>query len=119
MLAPLVLILFLPTTAAAERNPVLSGEHATYPNGWTSPGDAAPGARRVAYDIDHPQGLYVDQWFMPHARFVRFSGSSDPVPAPYVISSPAWAREHPRLRVVELWRDPPSGHVLYRVAARR
>jgi hypothetical protein len=119
LLAPLVLLLFLPTTAAAERNPVLSAEDATYPTGWTSPGEAAPRARRVAYDMDHAQGLYVDQWFMPDAHFVRFSGSSDAVPAPYVISSRAWAREHPQLRATELWHDPGRRHVLYRVADRR
>jgi hypothetical protein len=115
-LAPLVLVLFLPTTAAAEHNPVLSGEDAFYSDGWTSPGDAAPQARVVAYDLDHRQGLYVDQWFMPDARFVLFSGSAGPPPSRYVISSPAWARAHPALRADELWHDPGTRHVLFRVA---
>ena len=93
------------------------GEQCTYPGGWKSPGEAAPDARSVAYDLDHRQGLYVDQWFMPHARFVLFSGSSERPPSQYVISSPSWARAHPRLRARELWRDPEGQHALFRVAS--
>ena len=117
LLAPLILLLFLPTTAAVERKPVLDAQHAFYPGGWKSPGEAAPDARSVAYDLDHRQGLYVDQWFMPHARFVLFSGSSQRPPSQYVISSPSWARAHPRLRARELWRDPEGQHALFRVAS--
>lgn len=115
-LAPAVLLLFVPTTAAAEHKPVLSGQDAFYGNGWTSPGDAAPRARVVGYDVDHPQGLYVDQWFMRHAHFVLFSGSSDVVPSSYVISAPTWARLHGRLQPKELWHDTASEHGLFRVS---
>lgn len=115
-LAPLALLLFLPTTAVVEHNPVLAAQRSFYSDGWTSPGAAAPQARVVAYDIDHRQGLYVDQWFMPHARFVLFSGSSEAPSSRYVISSEAWARRHPSLRVDQLWHDPARKHTLFRVA---
>jgi len=117
--APLALLLFLPTTAAAEHNPVLVAQRAAYPAGWKSPGAAAPAARVVAYDVDHHQGLYVNQWFMPHARFVLFSGAAEPPPARYVISSPGWARRHSGLRLDELWHDPADRHALFRVTATR
>ena len=51
--APLVLLLFLPTTAVIEQNPVLTAQSAFYPSGWTSPGE---GGRRRAHDrVRHRQ----------------------------------------------------------------
>jgi hypothetical protein len=115
LLAPAVLLLFLPTTAVAERNPVLSEQQARYPAGWTSPGAAAPQARVVAFDTDYHFGVYIYQWFMPNARFVLFSGSASATPARFVISSRAWAPERPHLHTQPLWSDPGSDHVLYRI----
>ena len=104
-LAPLVLLLFLPTTAVAEHNPVLTAQSAFYPAGWTSPARAADGARSIAFDTDHPGGLYVYQWFASKARFVLFSGSSGRPPSRFVISSPGWGAGHRRLQPAALWND--------------
>ena len=120
-LAPLVLVLFLPTTAVVEHNPVLSGQHAVYPNGWTSPGVALGNARLVAYDLDHYDvfGRYSYQWFMPHTRFVLFSGSTARPPVRYVISSRAWASDHPALHARALWDDPGRDQTLFRIETLR
>jgi hypothetical protein len=119
LLAPVVLLLFLPTTAVALNNPVFAGQRSFYPNAWTSPGAVAPEARTVAFDTDHGGGLYVYQFFMPHARLVLFSSSVGQPPARYMISSRAWARQHPRFGAIPLWTDPGRDHTLFRLARRR
>jgi hypothetical protein len=117
-LAPAVLLLFIPTTAYIERDPVLAGEHYVYGAGWVSPGSVDTHGHAVAYDSDQPTGLYVNQWFMPTARFVLFSGSTETPPAPYVISSQAWARAHPALQPRALWSDRHHDRTLFAVANR-
>jgi hypothetical protein len=113
--APLVLLLFLPTTAVAEHSPVLTAQSAFYPSGWTSPVRAADGARTIAFDTDYSGGLWVYQWFAPHAKFVLFSGSSQHPPARLVISSPTWAAAHPRLHPTPLWTDRTRDRELFRL----
>jgi hypothetical protein len=115
--APLVLVLFLPTTAVTEHSPVLTAESAFYPSGWTSPARAAAGARTIAFDIGGGGELWADQWFASGSRFVLFSGSSQPPPARWVLSSPAWAAAHPRLRPQSLWRDVGRGSELFHLGA--
>jgi hypothetical protein len=113
--APLVLLLFLPTTAVAEHSPVLTAQSAFYPSGWTSPDAAAGRARKIAFDTDYSGGVWVYQWFAPHARFVLFSGSSQRPPARLVISSPNWAAAHPRLHPTPLWADRSRDRELFRL----
>jgi hypothetical protein len=118
-IAPLLLVLFLATTAVTEHNPVLTGERSFYPGSWTSPGPAAAGARTIAFDTDHGGGLWVYQWFASDSRFVLFSGSSEFPPARFVLSSPAWAAAHARLRPTALWTDRSRDRVLFRLARTR
>jgi hypothetical protein len=115
LLAPVVLLLFLPTTAVAVNNPVFAGDRSFYPSAWTSPGAAAPDARVVAFDTDHGGGVYVYQWFMPRARFILFSSTAGNPPARYVISSRAWGRLHSRLGARPIWTDPGRDHTLFRL----
>jgi hypothetical protein len=104
-IAPLVLVLFLPTTAVVERKPVLRAQSTFYPSGWTSPARAAGGARTIAFDTDHGGSVWVDQWFASKSRLVLFSGTSQPPPARLVFSSPTWAAAHAPLRPRRLWVD--------------
>lgn len=113
--APLVLLLFLPTTAVIERNPVLQAQSAFYPSGWTSPGKAADGARSIAFDTDSSGSLFVYQWFASKEKFVLFKGSAARPPASLVISSPAWATAHKALRPKALWVDRGRHAELFRV----
>jgi hypothetical protein len=117
--APLVLLLFLPTTAVAERNPVLTAQSAFYPSGWTSPAEAAEGARTIAFDTDSSGSRFVYQWFTPKARLVLFSGSSGRPPSRLVFSSTAWAAAHRGLHPTQLWADPGRGVELFRLARNR
>lgn len=112
-IAPLVLVLFLPTTAVAERNPVLTAQSAFYPSGWTSP-PALHGT--VAFDTDYSAGPWVYQWFESHARVVLFSSSSEAPPARFVVTAPAWTAAHASLGPTTLWRDPARGRELLRLA---
>jgi len=115
LIAPLVLLLFLPTTAVAERNPVLRAESSFYPSGWTSPAKAVDDARTIAFDTDGGGSRYVYQWFTSNARLVLFSGASERPPARFVFSSPAWAAAHRSLHPTELWDDPGRGSRLFHV----
>jgi hypothetical protein len=117
VLAPLVLVLFLPFTAVAERSPVLQTQSYFYPAGWTSPAGAVDGARMVAFDTDHGGGIWLDQWFASNARFVLFSGASQRPPSRFVVSSPTWAAAHPKLRPKQLWSDPVHHSVLFRLGS--
>jgi hypothetical protein len=114
-IAPLVLVLFLPTTAVVERKPVLKAQSTFYPSGWTSPAGAAGGARSIAFDTDHGGGLYVDQWFVSRARFVLFAGSSAPPPARLVFSSRMWAAKHAGLHPTPIWADRGRDRELFRL----
>lgn len=114
---PLVLVLFLPTTAAYERNPVLFSEHDFYPAGWTSPAPVVGDARTIAFDTQGGGELWADQWFASKAKFLLFSGSTQSPPAGLVISSPAWAAAHADLHPKPVWNDPRSGTQLYRLRA--
>jgi hypothetical protein len=114
-IAPLVMLLFLPTTAVAERNPVLKAESAFYPSGWASPATAADGARAIAFDTDGGGSVFVYQWFASKAKLVLFSGASERPPARYVFSSPDWAAAHRSLHPTQLWDDPGRGGRLFHV----
>jgi len=114
-IAPLVLLLFLPTTGVAERNPVLRAESAFYPSGWTSPAKAADGARTIAFDTDGGGSRYVYQWFTSKARLALFSGASERPPARFVFSSPGWAAAHRGLHPTQLWDDPGRDSRLFHV----
>jgi 4-amino-4-deoxy-L-arabinose transferase-like glycosyltransferase len=118
LLAPLVLVFFLPTTALVEHNPVLSGQSSVYPSGWTSPGGKID-PRTIAYDTIGSDGisLYVYQWFMPRTRLLFYSGVGRP-PASYVIGPRSWVgpaglSPHP------VWHDPGRDRVIFRVALSR
>jgi hypothetical protein len=113
--APLVLLLFLPTTAVIERNPVLRAQSAFYPSGWTSPGGSTCGARAVGFDTERGGSLFVYQWFVSKARFVLFKGRSERPPSPVLFASPEWAAGHGGLRPKALWSDPGRDAELFRV----
>jgi hypothetical protein len=113
--APLALLLFLPTTAVIERNPVLQAQSAFYPTDWTSPARAADGARTVAFDTDSGGSLFVYQWFASTSRFELFSGKSQRPPAQLVFSSPGWAATHRALRPKPIWVDRGRHADLFRV----
>lgn len=113
--APLALLLFLPTTAIAEREPVLSAQRSFYPSGWTSPASAVGGAHNVAFDTDYSGGLWVYQWFLPRTRVLLFSRTSAALPSRLVIAAPQWAAAHRRLRPTLLWRDDGRRRALFSV----
>jgi hypothetical protein len=113
-LAPLVLLLFLPTTAVLERSPVMSTGSFFYPSGWTSPAGTVGAAKTIAFDTDLGGNVYVYQWFVSSARFVLFAGASEPPPARLVLSSSNWAATHRSLRPRLLWRDG-RGSELFRL----
>lgn len=112
--APLALLLFLPTTAVVEHSPVLTAQSAFYPAGWTTPAPAVGDARAVAFDTDGGGSVYVYQWFVPRARFVLFAGAVRP-PEDVVFASPAWARRHRSLAPRLLWSDRSRNGALYRI----
>jgi hypothetical protein len=112
-IAPLVLVLFLPTTAVAEHNPVLNAQSTFYPSGWKSP-PTLHGT--IAFDTDYSRGPWVYEWFEPDARVELFSGSRETPPAPFVVTAPIWAAEHASLHPTPLWRDPSRGRDLFRLA---
>jgi hypothetical protein len=105
LVAPLVAVLFLPTTAYVLRDPLWTTERQVFREGWTDPAPAAAGVPVIGYDTDHADGAgqFVTQWFLPNARFVKFSGASQPPPAGYVISSGAWNEEHPDRPGTVVW----------------
>jgi hypothetical protein len=118
LLVPAVLLVFAATTAVAEHNPVLSGDRAVYPGGWSSPAPVVQ-ARRIAYDRSAYDviGLFVYQWYLPHTRFVLYSGTGRP-PAQYVISSAGWARRHRGVPAHAVWRDPGRNQLIFRLTRR-
>lgn len=114
-----VLGVFLATALVVEHNPVLSGEHAFYPSGWTSPAQAIGGSRTAAFDTDGSGSLYVYQWFIPKARLVLFASETQPPPSRLVITSDSWAARHRGLDPVRLWEDRSRGSAIFRVAPGR
>jgi hypothetical protein len=114
-LAPLVVILFVPTIAVDERSPLLRTQSSFYPAGWTSPAEAAGDAPTIAFDTDAGGELWADQWFLSKSRLVLFAGSSERPPAAFVISSPAWVAAHAALRPTPLWHDRSRDAELVRV----
>jgi hypothetical protein len=117
--APALIVLFLPTTAYVLRHEVVSGQRATYPPGWTSPGRAAQhaGASVLAYDQDHEDlfAMYMYQWFLPETR-VELTSARTPLPSvPYVLSSRDWGAAHRNRRPRELWRDSIRDQALWKV----
>lgn len=121
LLAPALLLAFVPTTAVSERNPAFSGQRDAYGNGWESPGPALHNAPVVAYDMDAYDiyGLYAYQWFMGHSRFVVFRSSSEDPTARYVISSHTWGERHRRLRRSAVWSDPNRDQTVFRLDRRQ
>jgi hypothetical protein len=115
LLAPVLLVLFLPTTAVVEHNPVLSSQRDTYPSGWTSPEHALSGVPRVAFDTDGGGGLYTYQWFARDSRFLLFRGNGGPPPSRWVITTPDWVAAHRRLGPQVLWTDTLRGRELVRL----
>jgi hypothetical protein len=113
--APLVLLLFVPTTAVIERNPVLRAQSVFYPSGWTSPQGAAAGAGTISFDTDGSGNVFVYQWFAPNARLVLFSGKAQRPSSRLVFSSPEWAASHQSLTPRALWADPSRDAELFRV----
>ena len=113
--APLVLLLFVPTTGVIERNPVLRAQSVFYPAGWRSPESAAAGAHTIAFDTGGAGNVYVYQWFTPKSRLVLFSGKTQAPPTTLVFSSPQWASSHQRLNPKALWADPSRDAELFRV----
>jgi hypothetical protein len=111
LVAPLVLLLFLPTTAVAERNPVLTAQSSFYPSSWRSPTDALAGVRAAAFDTDSRGSVYVYQWFAPHTRLTLFSGNERPK-SRFVFAGRAWGAAH---RATLLWYDRVRGAALYRL----
>ena len=118
LVVPALLVAFLATTAAVERDPIVSTNSGWYGDGWTSPQHAAAGTQRVAFDVDNPDGLYVYQWFLPHDALVLFSASATHAPAAYVLTTADWAAHHRALHPHVLWSDTSHdhrGHVLIRL----
>jgi len=117
LLVPALLLAFIPTTAISERNPAFSGEREVYGNGWTSPAPVVGDAPVVGYDMDAYDifGLYAEQWFMPHSRFVLFNGSTESPPARYVLSDHTWGDRHRRLEARPVWTDPGRDQTLFRI----
>jgi hypothetical protein len=113
--APLVLLLFVPTTAVIERNPVLRAQSVFYPSGWTSPERAAGDARSISFDTDGAGNVFVYQWFAPKAHLVLFSGEAQGPSSRLVFSSPEWAAAHRALHPKALWADPSRDAGLFRV----
>jgi hypothetical protein len=119
-LAPLALLMFLPTTAFAERE-LLQRSEAVYPSGWASIDDvvARHGIRRIAYDERHAifDGEHIYPWFANDAVIVN---STRRLPAGrFIISSDGWSREHPTLGATAVWRDPIRDQTLWQVAPPR
>jgi hypothetical protein len=116
-LVPLVVVLFVPTTALAERS-LLERSRAVYPNHWQSIGAAVDdtGARTVGYDGAHTDfdGQFIYRWFVTGAVLTRFE-RGQPSPSRYVISAGSWPREHPQTLAAPLWRDPARDQVLFRL----
>jgi hypothetical protein len=120
-LAPVVLALFVPTTAYVAYLPVLRSQRDVYPAGWTSPRPVveALGATRVGYDLDGFDHIAVKayQWAMPQTRFV-LSHSRDQAPPAALFFGDAELSGAARRGARIVWRDAGRDQVLWRVGAR-
>ena len=118
-LAPLVLVLFVPTTAYIVYLPVLRSERDVYPAGWTSPHPVVNGrhVETVAYDLDHFDhvGVKVYQWFLPHTRMVLFHGDTAASPTPLYFSGRRASYGSAR----RLWTDPGRDQALWQTTGLR
>jgi hypothetical protein len=117
LLAPLVLLMLVPTTAFAERQ-LLQRSATVYPSGWASIGDALSGrgVDRIAFDRRRAtfDGQFIYPWFAKDAVVVS---STRAVPAErFVVSSEGWSREHPTLGATAIWKDPARDQALWRIA---
>jgi len=108
-LAPLVAVLFMPTTAYVAKLPVLRSQAEVYPSGWTSP---EPIVRRrhaasVGYDLDHLDHVRVKvyQWYMPHTPVLLFHGDTEAAPATVFFSG--------RRLTGRPWTDPGADQALW------
>jgi len=110
--------LFVPVIVYGVENPLLQAQHSVYPSRWRNPTAVASayGIRSVAYNLDHFNtvgGVHTIQWFLPHAALVFFHAGRQNAPSRYVLSDPAWPREHPATRAVALWTAPNGKEVLW------
>jgi hypothetical protein len=105
LVAPVLVLAFVPVTALVEHAPVLSTESAWYGSRWTDPGPMLRGVPTVAFDTDSSGSLFVDQWFARRTHFVLFSGDEQKPPSRYVITSPDWVARNRRFQPVRLWSD--------------
>ena len=122
-LAPLALVLFVPTTAYTVHLPVLQSERGVYPAGWTSPRTAVEQRRATAvgYDLDHFDHVRVKvyQWFLPHTPFVLFNGNRERAPSALFFSARARSGRLARERAAVVWSDPGADQVLWQLAPGR
>ena len=120
-LGPVVLVLFVPTTAYLAVLPVLRSEHDVYPAGWTSPRDVVEraGAASVGYDLDAFDHIAVKtyQWALPHTRVVLFEGPGLP-PRSLFFSGRAPRREVLAAGGRIVWSDPGRDQVLWQIGGR-
>ena len=119
VLAALMLLLFVPTTAYVAYLPVMRSEADVYPSGWTSPRPIVEErrARTVAYDLDRFDhiGVKVYQWFLPETRIVLFHGDTAGSPTPLFISGERLSRKLARRGAIRLWKDPGRNQVLWQI----
>ncbi len=122
-LAPLALVLFMPTTAYIVYLPVLQSQRDVYPAGWTSPQTAVEQrhATVVGYDLDHFDHVRVKvyQWFLPHTRFVLFHGNRERAPSALFFSARARSDRLAGERATVVWSDPGADQVLWQLAPGR
>jgi len=110
--------LFLAIIVYGVENPLLQAQHSVYPSRWRDPTAVASayGIRSVAYNLDHFNtvgSVYTNQWFLPYAALVFFHAGRQNAPSRYVVSDPAWPREHPATRAMALWTSPNGKEVLW------
>ncbi len=115
---PLLLLLFLPTTAYFEQI-LLERSRDVYPSGWTSPEPvvSAENIETVAFDVDGADREAGDiyPWLITSAVVVRFDGRTTRPPSRSVVSTGRWPRDHPEQPAEALWKDPARDQTLWRL----
>jgi hypothetical protein len=113
--APLLLLMFVPTVALGERS-LRQRSDAVYPSGWASIGKAVDNRDidRIAYDDDQAvfDGEYTYPWFLRDAVIVHYQPPAPP-PSRFLIASDDWASQTGALRAKPLWRDPVRDQTLW------